>query len=468
MDDSGRIDTVSIDTVVIGHKAYATWETLTQHAFFAELALLLLLKLRPRLKSHLLNSANANMPEPFKLLINADRVRECAWHLRRVWTGFDVQAFEKHALTDLDALELKARAMQVATALERVLPADFEDAAALIEAALAPATDGDGLGMRSSDAGLAGWICWSLGEFIARRGLDHPQRALQALHALTQRFSAEFAIRPFLLRHPELAFRTLQRWLTDPSAHVRRLVSEGSRPRLPWGLQLKPLIIDPSPTLPLLRILQDDPSAYVRRSVANHLNDIAKDHPRLIVEWLQTHLPAASEIRRAVLRHASRTLIKQADLQVLTVWGQGSSFAGEARLLLDQTGVQVGDSLGLRVQLRCDATQTQRLAIDYLVHHVKANGSRTPKVFKGWQLAIAPGETRTLTKKHSFKPITTRVYYPGMHRIELQINGAVLAAAEFDLEIAVDRFRLAGANQTNVVIDAVGSLLIASKTIRQT
>lgn len=373
------------------------------------------------------------MPEPFKLLINADRVRECGAHLLRVWRGFDRGAFEKLALDGLDGLELKARAMPVADALESTLPQDFDLAAGLIEAALGPPGNGDDLGFRSSDAGLAGWICWPLGEFIARRGLDHPERGLVALHALTQRFSAEFAIRPFLLRHPQISFRTLSRWLDDHSAHVRRLVSEGSRPRLPWGLQLKPLIADPSPTLPLLRVLQDDPSAYVRRSVANHLNDIAKDHPGLIADWLQQYLADANPDRRALLRHASRTLIKQGDQRVLTLWGLGTQFQGKATLTLQQSRLRIGESLDLQIGLHSSARELQRLAIDYIVHHVRANGSSSPKTFKGRVLDLPARDIRTLEKRHSFKPITTRAYYPGLHRVELQVNGAIVASASFCL-----------------------------------
>ncbi len=373
------------------------------------------------------------MPEPFKLLINAERIRECGSHLLRVWPGFNRRAFEKQALHGLDELELKARAMQVADALEATLPEEFDRAASIIEAALGPAGIGDELGFRTSADGLAGWICWSLGEYVARRGLEQPERGLRALHALTQRFSAEFAIRPFLLQHPALGFRTLHSWLDDDSAHVRRLVSEGSRPRLPWGLQLKPLIADPSPTLPLLRALQDDASAYVRRSVANHLNDIAKDHPALIARWLQTHLPDATGERRALLRHASRTLVKKGDAQVLKAWGLGAVFKGEATLKITPRRIRIGDAVQLQLSLHSSARKAQRLAIDYVVHHVKANGGTSPKVFKGWQLELAPGESRTLEKKHSFKPITTRVYYPGQHRIEVQVNGKVVAESIFVL-----------------------------------
>lgn len=369
------------------------------------------------------------MPEPFKLLLNGERVREAGRHLQRVWPRFDRREFETKALRGLDALEFKARAMQIADALEATLPDDFALAATLIERALGPPGEGDALDFRSSEQGLAGWICWPLGEFIARRGLAQPERALAALHALTQRFSAEFAIRPFLLRHPETSFRILRDWVNDPSAHVRRLVSEGSRPRLPWGLQLKPLIADPSPTLPLLRALQDDSSAYVRRSVANHLNDIGKDHPALVADWLREHLCGADAQRKALLRHASRHLLKRGDARILQAWGLGAAFRGEVEFRLSPKRIRMGESLQLALELRATAARPQRLEVDYVVHHVKANGGTSPKVFKGWRLELAAGETRRLIRKHAIKPVTTRRYYPGEHRIEVRINGKTAAEA---------------------------------------
>lgn len=375
------------------------------------------------------------MPEPFKNLINPALVRACGDHLQRVWRDFDRRGFERRALDGLGALEMKARAMQIAEALEATLPEDFDRAAGVIEAALAPAATGDGLDFRITDAGLAGWIGWPLGEFIARRGRTQPERGLQALHALTQRFTGEFAIRPFLLEHFALTLGTLSRWQHDPSVHVRRLVSEGSRPRLPWGLQIKSLIADPTPTLPLLRTLQDDGSEYVRRSVANHLNDIAKDHPAVVGDWLETHLPGAGPERRALLRHASRTLVKKGDARVLKAWGLGQAFKGDAVFSLAPKRVAVGGALALSLQLVSASSKPQALAIDYVVHHVKANGTTSPKVFKGWQLTLAPRETRTLAKQHSLRPITTRVYHPGEHRIDVQVNGKVVATAAFLLRL---------------------------------
>ena len=375
------------------------------------------------------------MPEPFKNLINADLVRACGEHLQRHWRDFDRRTFERQALAGLDALEMKARAMQIADALEATLPEDFDRAAGLIEAALAPPATTDELAFRSTDAGLAGWIGWPLGEFIARRGQAEPERGLLALRELTQRFTSEFAVRPFLVNHFVFTLSQLQRWSSDPNPHVRRWTSEGSRPRLPWGLQIRSLIADPSPTLPLLHALQDDPSPYVRRSVANHLNDIAKDHPGLVADWLEQHLPKAPPERVALLRHASRTLVKRGDRRVLKAWGLGGRFRGEATLALSPMRVAVGDSLKLVATLASGANSKQTLAVDYVVHHVRANGESSAKVFKGWTLQLAPGEVRRLEKKHSLRPITTRRYYPGRHRVELQVNGTVVAESAFALRL---------------------------------
>ncbi|MFN3495219.1 MAG: DNA alkylation repair protein, partial [Hydrogenophaga sp.] len=362
--------------------------------------------------------------------------------LQRAWPAFHRLAFERQATEDLEALEFKARAMRLADALEATLPANFHTACDVLEASLAPplALDADGepvnLASGRGDAatlGLSGWVLWAVGEFVARRGLAHTPRALACLHAITQRFTAEFAIRPLLFHAPQETLPVLFRWVNDPSAHVRRLVSEGSRPRLPWGLQLKALVADPTPTLPLLRALQDDDSAYVRRSVANHLNDIAKDHPGLVADWVREHRPGAHPQREALLRHASRSLIKQGHAPTLAAWGLAQGLQGDVVLSLSGPQACVGSAIGLNVQLRSSAPVPQALVVDYAVHHVRANGSLSPKVFKGWKLTLSPFESRTLDKRHSLRPVTTRRLYPGRHRIDVRVNGQACAHADFEL-----------------------------------
>ncbi len=374
--------------------------------------------------------------EPFKNLLNPALVQAAAAQLVRVHPAFPAKAFVRQAQAGLEALELKARALHIGAALQAALPARFEDAADVIEAALAPPAPADDTSLQQGlEQGLRGWILWPVGEFVAQQGLAQPQRALQVLHALTQRFTAEWALRPFIVQHPALVFDTLARWCHDPSAHVRRLVSEGSRPRLPWGLRLQALVADPRPTLPLLQALQDDSSPYVRRSVANHLNDIAKDHPAVLVQWLQDHLPAAPPPRQALLRHACRTLVKAGHPQVLQAWGLGTAFKGRAVLSLAPAAIVLGDTLELQLTLQSRSPGAQNLELDYAVHHVKANGGTSAKVFKGWKLQLPAGGTVQLTKRHAVKPITTRRYHAGWHAVQVQANGRVVAEDGFWLRL---------------------------------
>jgi 3-methyladenine DNA glycosylase AlkC len=372
------------------------------------------------------------MPEAFKNLINARTVALAARHLHRAWPDFDAGRFEQLAGSGLAGLEMKARAMQIASALQDCLPGRFEQAAQVVEAALAPPGEPE-------TEGLTGWVIWSLGEWVARCVAAQPgelHRGLQCLHALTQRFSAEFAIRPLLRDHPAEVWPVIGHWAEDPIPAVRRLASEGSRPRLPWGLRLQALVRDPSPAFPVLLRLQDDPDDAVRRSVANHLNDIGKDHPALLAGWLADHLPDAPAPRRQLLRHASRTLIKAGDPRVLSAWGLGERFRGEVSLAITPNSVLVGGDISLQVTLQSTLRTAQALVVDYAVQHVGARGERAPKVFKGWNLELAAGETRTLVKRHSLRPITTRRYHPGWHPVSLRVNGLSVAEGGFELRLA--------------------------------
>lgn len=377
------------------------------------------------------------MAEAFKDWISPKLVRTMAGHLARVHEAFPRAQFVKLATKGLVELELKARVVHVADALAKSLPKAFAQAATVMQRSLAPErSDADLSKLVPCDRGLAGWAVWPMTDYVARYGLAYPKRALRALHALTKRNTAEYAIRPFLIEHRDVTMATLHDWLGDKSPHVRRLVSEGTRPRLPWGIQLKHLVEDPSPALPLLVALQDDGSEYVRRSVANHLNDIAKDHPACVAAWLEQYLPDASKERRAMLRHASRTLIKRGDRRVLKAWGLAKALRGEATLAIEPAKVVVGESVTLFAELASTATKPQQLMVDYIVHHVKKGGAIRKKTWKGWQFVLQPGEQRSLTKRHSLRAVTTRRDYSGRHQVDLVVNGKVVASSAFALRDA--------------------------------
>ncbi len=339
--------------------------------------------------------------------------------------AFPAKAFLHRMAELLPPLELKQRVAAMAAALRASLPDPYPEALAIIVAALGPVPEERAAMFADT------WYAWPLATFVEQYGLEHPHESLAALHAITQRSTAEFAIRPFILRYPELTLSTLDIWADAPSFHVRRLVSEGTRPRLPWAPRLPPFIADPTPVLELLERLRDDPSAYVRRSVANNLNDIAKDHPERVLATAQRWMHAAPPDRERLVRHALRTLVKQGHPTALELLGatQGAAVALEA-LTATPERLPIGGRVQISAMLRGTAVTPQHLVIDYVMHFGGANGMLRRKVFKLRAVDLAPEATITLEWTHSFRQLTTRRHYPGRQRIELQVNGVIVGAAE--------------------------------------
>lgn len=370
-------------------------------------------------------------PSAFKDYFNRALVEDMARHLHRVWPPFDKKNFISAALRNFPALELKQRAHQIAAALGEHLPRDVPKALAVLTASLRPLRGDDPDPNPAS--GIAGWAVWPYGEYVAARGLDHPRESLAALREITIRSTSEFAIRPFLVRHTKETLATLKEWAKDSNAHVRRLVSEGTRPRLPWGLQLKEFVKDPSPILPLLESLRDDPSEYVRRSVANSLNDIAKDHPDLIAALAGRWLKGASAARARLVRHACRTLIKNGHHAALKALGyEPAAKVKLAAFSLSPAKLRFGNSLALKARIVSMSRAPQKIVLDYIVHHRKKSGT-SAKVFKWKAFTLGAGETIELARAHAIRRITTRVYYPGVHRIEVMANGKALGEKRFTL-----------------------------------
>ncbi len=356
----------------------------------------------------------------FKDEIGADLVRRLAAELAAAWPAFPRQRFQRGITRELEPLGLLARVDVVADRLARTLPERFAAAAGVLWRALESPT-------------FTGWMTLPCGTHVARRGIRHPDVALPLLAGLTPRWSSEGPIRPFIERHPEITYEHLRRWTTDDDEHVRRLVSEGTRPRLPWAPQLRGLIADPSPNLPLLEALVDDPSASVRRSVANHLNDISKDHPDLAVD-LAGRWRHRGDGTAWVIRHGLRTLVKRGDPNALDLLGVRPDADVRLRdLTVDRDRIRIGDTIALTFTLELAAGPPADAVIDYRVHYAGVRGAKAPKVFKLTRRHLESGEPVTLTRRHRFDHVSIRRIHPGTHTIDVQVNGRVLGSVSFDV-----------------------------------
>lgn len=370
--------------------------------------------------------------EPFKEFINRDLIETLGTVMLRVWPEFDREKYLQVALEGLKTLELKQRVMQVTTALDATLPKDFDQMARILRASLHPNEDTERAGISFGPDGACGWAVWPLTELVVTRGMERAPESLKLLEEMTKRSSSEFAVRPFLAQWPERALPIFREWTRHENRHVRRLASEGSRPRLPWGMRLQALVDDPTPLFPILDAMKDDPEEYVRRSVANNLNDIAKDHPDLVADLAANWLEDAGKDRRRMVKHACRTLLKQGHPGALAAFGYAEIGDAAARIDIVSPTVVYGNSLEFNVVL--DGLPVGiNLMIDYVIHFVKANGSRAPKVFKWKDMQNISAPSVNANRRHAIKPITTRTYYPGRHVIEVMVNGASLAQAEFEL-----------------------------------
>jgi 3-methyladenine DNA glycosylase AlkC len=331
------------------------------------------------------------------------------------------------AAAGLEGLGLRERTDLVHDALLADLPESYPRFEAVVRKAL-------------RDEGFTGWMLWPVTEAVTSRALadgggEAFDRALALLAELTPRLTAEFGIRRLLEADLGRALPIVLTWTEHPDEHVRRLASEGTRPLLPWAKRVRAIFEDPAAAVPVLDALHRDPSEYVRRSVANHLNDISRRDPALAAataaRWLDGE-PDAVTVR--LVRHGLRTLVKQGHPEALALLGfpavTGLVVAGPE---LDATAVAVGGALGFSYVVENTGSEPAKLAIDYVIHHRKANGTTTPKVFKLTTRTLGPGERVTVARTHSFKVITTRAYHAGEHAITLQVNGEAYGRTPFTL-----------------------------------
>lgn len=370
------------------------------------------------------------MGEPLKSFFSPDLVRRLAAEISRAHPPFPADAFVADATAGLTRLELLDRGKHIAAALARHLPPAYPDAIAVLLRSLGPAHATDEL----IGAGMGPFFYLPHTVFVAERGLDHFEVSMHAQRELTRRFTAELSIRPFLARDPERTLGVLREWAHDEDAHVRRLVSEGTRLRLPWAMRVPWLDGHPERVLELLELLKDDPTSLVRRSVANSLNDLGKVHPARLFATCGAWLEGASPERRALVEHALRSAIKRGEPGALRLLGYGKTPSITIEdVRFEPRRVAIGGRVAVAFALRSTARSTQSLLVDLRVFFVKASGAASPKVFKLERVELPPGGRAELAKSISLAVHTTRTPRPGRHQVEVLVNGAPLPLGWFDV-----------------------------------
>ncbi|MEV0729481.1 DNA alkylation repair protein [Polymorphospora sp. NPDC050346] len=348
-------------------------------------------------------------------LLNAAAVDGLARCLLDVAPGHPLPALRRTAAA-LEGRTLSERCHDVRDALLTDLPDDYDGFAAVVRAAL-------------ERPGFTGWMTWPVTEAVARRALDAGpadrfDAGLALLADLTPRLTAEFAIRSFLAADLDRTLAVALEWTRHPDPHVRRLASEGTRPYLPWARRVRALFDRPAATTTVLDALYRDDSEYVRRSVANHLNDLSRIDPELATTTATRWLDRADEHTAKVVWHGLRTLVKKGDPAALGLLGFGPApdivVTGP---VLGEAVVASGGDLLFEVTLENRGPDLAAVAIDYVVHHRRANGTLSPKVFKLTTRRLDAGASLTISRRHSFAPISTRTYHPGEHAVEVQVNG---------------------------------------------
>ena len=370
------------------------------------------------------------MAEPLKSFFSVTLVRSLAADIVRVWPSFPSQAFIRDGTAGIEKLELLDRGKLIARALGAYLPQDYGEAIDILLRSLGPEHDTDEL----AGVGMAPFSYLPHVLFVAERGLDDFDLSMHAQYELTKRFTAEFSVRAFIAKDPERTFAVLLGWTTDANAHVRRLVSEGTRLRLPWARRVAWLDANPERILELLELLKDNPSTSVRRSVANNLNDLGKVHSQQLIATCAAWLESASAERRALVAHALRSAVKRGDFDALRLLGYGEkSYVSVEDVRFEPSRVKIGGRVSMTFVLRSEARKSQNLLIDLAVRFVKANGRAVPKVFKLKKANLPPGGQLELRKTVSMAAHSTRTPYPGTHVVDVVVNGRARPIGSFQV-----------------------------------
>lgn len=359
--------------------------------------------------------------EPLKEMFNKSYYERLAKAIATSYTNFDAHSFVHNVTSNLNDRSLNERLRNTSVVLKIFLPDDFERSVNIL--------------YDTAERMEKGYTALVFPDYVGLYGQQEFDLSMEALRFFTGFGSSEFAIRTFLKNDFDRTIQEMYRWAEDKNHHVRRLASEGSRPRLPWSFKLPQVIENPEVTRPILERLNKDDELYVRKSVANHLNDFSKDNPdfmlKLVGKWDKSHPHTAW-----IVKHGTRTLIKKGHPDSMAVFG----FEKEPQLRLENFSlnasvIQLGEELVLSFDLVSEKTAPQKLVVDYIVHYRKAGGELSPKVFKLKEVDLQPSEKVRLMKKQRIQDFSTRKHYPGEHVVEIQVNGKVMGSEAFDLQI---------------------------------
>ncbi|WP_072658499.1 DNA alkylation repair protein [Mariprofundus micogutta] len=357
------------------------------------------------------------MPEPLKNLYSEALIDQVGEAIRENYPAFELSGFKQTVFDEQwQTRELKSRMTHIAESLRPFLPDDYPQALQILKTACER---------------FSGFEPMFFPAFAELYGMDDFEASIDALEHMTQFSSSELAVRPFIIRYGNRMMKQMQIWAESDNKHVRRLASEGCRPRLPWAMALPEFKKDPGPVLNVIEKLMQDDSEYVPRSVANNLNDISKDNPDILIELLRTRMGKCNKTNW-ILKHASRTLLKRGHAEVLRLFGFSDPTHIDIGKLQVAESVKSGDQLPFSFTVEGKDKQLGKLRIEYAIDFMKANGKQARKVFKISEADYAE-QIKHVSRSHSFKFISTRRYYTGRHALAVIINGKQLATAAFDL-----------------------------------
>lgn len=364
--------------------------------------------------------------EPLKNLYSTSFYDKFCAIIKTIVTDFDSDKFLKNIFNqDWDGRELKSRMKHTTVVLHDFLPNDFAVASNILVHLTAQ--------LQAGGFGYQALQYMFVPDYIEKYGIDHFEESVKAFEKVTQFTSCEFAVRPFIVKYPEQMMAKMLEWSRHENHHVRRLASEGCRPRLPWAMALPAFKKNPNPILPVLENLKQDSSEYVRRSVANNLNDIIKDNPEIVLGIMKKWAGLGKETDY-ILKHGCRTLLKSGHAEAL---GHFGLVANDNLKLSDfkiqKANVQVGENLYFSFLIENNSTQTEKVRLEYAIYFLRANGTWSKKVFKISEREFLANERATISRHQSFRPISTRVYYLGIQRISIIVNGVEKEVLDFVL-----------------------------------